>query len=45
MSDIDNIENDGLKEIVHVSGMYEDWLRLCFICNTRKGSSSYLRWF
>ena len=25
MSDIDNIENDGLKEIVHVSGMYEDW--------------------
>ena len=25
MSDIENIENDGLKEIVHVSGMYEDW--------------------
>ena len=25
MSEIENINNDDLKEVVHVSGMYENW--------------------
>ena len=25
MSDLENLNNDELKEIVHVAGMYEDW--------------------
>ena len=25
MSELENLNNEDLKEIVHVSGMYEDW--------------------
>ena len=25
MSELDNLNNDNLKEIVHISGMYENW--------------------